>query len=44
MSVQMLDAHLMIRTDDGALEKAPGAFNAVGVAVANSPFLLREEG
>ena len=41
IGVQMLNAHLMIRTDDGALEQAPDALNAVSVNVADNPFLGR---
>jgi hypothetical protein len=37
----MLHAHLMIRTHNRPLKKAPDAFDAVGVDVAMHPFLLR---
>jgi len=36
----MLHAHFMIRTHNRPLEKAPDAFNAVGVNVAMHPFLF----
>src|SRR5437870_1713314 len=35
----MSDTHLMIGTDDRTLEKAPNAFDAISVNVANNPFL-----
>ena len=37
----MLRAHLVERPDDGALEQAPHALDAVGVDVADDPFLGR---
>ena len=39
VAVHMLGAHLVERADDGALEQAPDTFNAVGVDVADDPFL-----
>src|ERR1700733_3958787 len=36
----MLHAHLMIRTDDRPLKKAPNAFNAVCMNIAVHPFLF----
>lgn len=37
--VQVLHADLVERANDGALEQAPHAFDAVGVHVANHPFI-----
>src|SRR5205823_2229953 len=37
----MLDAHLMIRADNGSLQKAPNALDTVSMNVADNPFLLR---
>jgi hypothetical protein len=39
IGVQMLDAHLVIGTDDGAFKQAPNALNAIGVNVAYNPLL-----
>src|SRR5260370_31575116 len=39
IGVQMFDTHLMIRADDRAFKQAPHAFDAIGMNVANNPFL-----
>jgi len=38
IAIQVLRAHLMVRTDDGPLEKAPDAFDPVRVNVSAYPF------
>ena len=40
IAVHVLGADLVERSDDRALEEAPDAFNAVGVDVAQDPFLF----
>lgn len=40
VSGEMLRADLMVGTDDGPLEQAPNALDAVGVNVATDPFFL----
>ena len=40
VAVHVLGADLVERSDDRALEEAPDAFNAVGVDVAQDPFLF----
>src|SRR6266478_338938 len=37
IGVKMLGGNLMIRSDDGTLEKRPDAFNPVGVYIAANP-------
>src|SRR5260370_38243673 len=37
----MFNTHLMIRADNRPLQEAPHALNAIGVNVANNPFLFR---
>ena len=39
VAVQMLDANLMERTNDGSLEQAPHALDPVGVNVTDNPLL-----
>ena len=39
VSVQVLPAHLVEGADNGTLEQAPHAFDAVGVDIAHHPFL-----
>ena len=41
VAVHMLDAHLVEGPDDGTLEEAPHAFDAVGVHVTHNPFFGR---
>src|SRR5205823_8543960 len=41
VGVEMLDTHLMIRTDDRTLQEAPDAFDAVSVNITYNPFILR---
>ena len=41
VSVQMFDADLVERTDDGPLEQAPNALNAVCVNITDNPLLGR---
>src|SRR5260370_3611019 len=39
IGVQMLNAHFMVRTNDRTLQEAPNALDAVGVNIADNPFL-----
>ena len=41
VAVEMLDAHLVKGADDGSLEQAPHALNAVGVNIADDPLFGR---
>ena len=41
VAVHVLGAHLVERADDGTLEEAPHAFEAVGVNVTHNPFFGR---